>query len=73
MHPGAGGCDADLGLRCHGMMATAIRDNGPAMIFDDNLMYHDKSPVRDGADSIPLGQTVSGVVTALFRPTFSHP
>lgn len=39
-----------------GLMKTAIRDNNPVVIFEDKLMYQDKSPVPEEEYLIPFGQ-----------------
>ncbi len=38
-----------------GLMKTAIRDNNPVVIFEDKLMYQDKSPVPEEEYLIPFG------------------
>ncbi|MEZ8007089.1 MAG: alpha-ketoacid dehydrogenase subunit beta [Amylibacter sp.] len=39
-----------------GLLKTAIRDNNPVVIFEDKLMYQDKSEVPEEEYLIPFGQ-----------------
>lgn len=39
-----------------GLMKTAIRDNGPVVIFEDKLMYQEKAPVPEEEFLIPFGE-----------------
>jgi pyruvate dehydrogenase E1 component beta subunit len=45
-----------------GLMKTAIRDEGPVVIFEDKMMYRVKGPVPAGDYTIPFG--VAEVVRA---------
>jgi pyruvate dehydrogenase E1 component beta subunit len=38
-----------------GLIKTAIRDDGPVVIFEDKIMYRAKGPVPDGDYTIPFG------------------
>lgn len=39
-----------------GLMKTAIRDDGPVVIFEDKLMYQDKAPVPEEEYLLPFGE-----------------
>ena len=43
------------GLKAKGLMKTAIRDEGPVVIFEDKMMYRVKGPVPADDYTIPFG------------------